>query len=247
LSRRRIDDRAVVRDEYASEERLVARQSIYRASGTDAWTVALRELAAARPRRVLEVGPGTGEFAERMAAELGAEVVALDASPRMVALTRARGIEAREGTVEALPFPDEAFDCAVAAWMLYHVPALDRAIADLARVLRPGGRLVAITTNRDHLAALWSRFGRDAAVTLSFSGENGAALLARAFADVRRVEVRTPVVFEDWAAARRYVAATVTRPHLAERLPRFDGALAAQSSVSVFVADARARDRRPPG
>ena len=62
----------------------------------------------------------------------------VDVSPRMVELARARGVDARVGDVQELPFDDGSFDCAVAAWMLFHVPDLDRGLAELARVLRPG-------------------------------------------------------------------------------------------------------------
>ena len=101
-----------------------------------------------------EVGCGTAALAARCVEELGCEVVALDASAEMVRATQARGVDAMTGDVQQLPFPDGAFDCTVAAWMLYHVPDLDRGVAELARVLRPGGRLVAITNGRESLAEL---------------------------------------------------------------------------------------------
>ena len=44
----------------------------------------------------------------------------------MVELARARGVDARVGDVQALPFEDESFDAALAAWMLYHVPDVER-------------------------------------------------------------------------------------------------------------------------
>ena len=69
----------------------------------------------------------------------------------MVELARSRGVDARVGDVQEPPFEDASFDVVVAAWMLYHVPDLDRAVAELARVLRPGGRLVATTNAADHL------------------------------------------------------------------------------------------------
>ena len=54
--------------------------------------VAFQAIAASRPRKVLEVGPGPGELSGRIMAELGAEVVALDVSERMVELARGRGV-----------------------------------------------------------------------------------------------------------------------------------------------------------
>src|SRR6185312_15819949 len=123
--------------------------------------VALSLLAAAAPGRLLEAGCGTSALAARCASELRCEVTALDASPEMVRTTRTHGIDAVTGDVQELPFPDGAFDCAVAAWMLYHMPDLDRGMAELARVLRPGGRLVASTNSLDNMRELWSLVGRD--------------------------------------------------------------------------------------
>ena len=59
----------------------------------------MSKVAEVAPRRVLEVGCGTGEFAKRVANELGAEVVAVEISARMVGLTAARGIDARVADV----------------------------------------------------------------------------------------------------------------------------------------------------
>jgi ubiquinone/menaquinone biosynthesis C-methylase UbiE len=90
-----LHDPELVRAEYASERGLAGRKHAYRfAVGPDPRQIAFEAVAAARPRRILEVGCGEGELAERMQRELGAEVVALDQSERMVELTRARGVDA---------------------------------------------------------------------------------------------------------------------------------------------------------
>ena len=96
-----------------------------------------------------------------MAAELGCEVVAIDQSTRMVELARKRGVDARVGDVQELEFGDAAFDAVVAAWMLYHVPDLHLGLAECARVLRPGGALVAVTNAATDFAELWALVGRD--------------------------------------------------------------------------------------
>src|SRR5207244_2595634 len=141
----RLDDPVLVAAEYADEARLRARVEAQTAwaTGIDARKPAVRAVVEAAPSRVLEVGCGWGELAEWIARDTGAEVVAVDLSPRMVDLARERGVDARLGDVQDLQFDEGEFDVAVAAWMLYHVPDLERGIAELQRVLRPGGLLVA--------------------------------------------------------------------------------------------------------
>jgi SAM-dependent methyltransferase len=131
----KLTDRALVRDEYASEERLEARAAVFRwAEGPDAVEMCVGAVAEAAPRLVLDAGCGRGNIAERISAATGAYVVGLDQSERMVELTRARGVEAVVSDVGALPFQDGSFDCALAAWMLFHVEEVDQALAELARV-----------------------------------------------------------------------------------------------------------------
>ena len=119
-----LDNPLLVQWEYASEERLAVRNATYRelVEGVNAEEVVFEAVAEARPGRVLEVGCGEGELAARVERELGADVVAIDLSPRMIELARARGVEARVADVQSLPFADGEFDCAVAAWVLYHAP-----------------------------------------------------------------------------------------------------------------------------
>ena len=140
----RLDDPELVAREYADDARLRKRASAYTgvATGIDARETAMAAIRDLAPSRVLEVGCGWGELAEWIQRDTGAEVVAVDLSPRMVELARERGVDARVADVQELPFADGEFDLVVAAWMLYHVPDLDRGLTELARVLRPGGRLV---------------------------------------------------------------------------------------------------------
>ena len=150
-----IDDPVEVKEQYAREDNLRARQALWQgATGTDPKEVLWRTIDEWQPKRLLEVGGGQGELAERIQSELGANVTFLDLSPRMVELAQARGIDARQGDAQELPFADGTFDTVVAAWMLYHVPDVDRALAEFARVLVPGGALIAVTNSDDHIAEL---------------------------------------------------------------------------------------------
>jgi SAM-dependent methyltransferase len=232
-------DADVIRREYASEDGLRARVSVYEGvRGPNALEEAFAAVRDAAPQRVLEAGCGWGEFAARVADELGVDVVAIDQSPRMVELARERGVDARVADVQEIPFADDEFDCAVANWMLYHVPDLDRALGELARVLRPGGRLVAATNGLDHLGELWALVGRNRAEEHPhFFAEDGGAALARHFARVERHDVRAPMTFASREDAQGYVAASIAHKHLAVRMPPFDGPLVATRVNAIFVAE----------
>lgn len=235
----RFNDAELVRREYASEERLLARRVVFKdfIEGPNAEDLAFEAVREVAPNRVLEVGCGPGYFAERLLRELGADVVALDVSPRMVELARERGVDARLGDVQELPFGEAEFDCAVANWMLYHVPDLDRGIAELARALRPGGRLVAATFGEDHLRELWTFLGDEKTSAVEFNRQNGAGPLGRHFARVERRDADGVVAFPDREAVRKYVAATIRGAHLADSIPEFEGPYRARSRASAFVAE----------
>jgi SAM-dependent methyltransferase len=234
-----LSDPEVVAREYASEDGLRARASVYQGlAGPDARQVAFEAVAEAGPRRVLEVGCGWGEFAARVRDELRAEVVGIDQSPRMVEMAAERGVDACVGDVQALAFDDESFDCAIANWMLYHVPDIDQGLAELARVLLPGGRLVAATNGRRHLEELWSLVGRDKSTEARhFFSEDGEVLLRSHFARVSRRDLESPMTFADTAAVRRYVSSSIAHEHLADRVPELSEPLVATRRATVFVAE----------
>jgi ubiquinone/menaquinone biosynthesis C-methylase UbiE len=234
----RVDDPDVVRSQYATETGLIARRSIYETiEGQQAPEVVFEAIAERAPARVLEVGCGPGELAQRVAEELGAEVVAVDISERMVELARGRGVDADVGDVQALSFEDASFDCVVAAWVLFHVPDLDRGVAEIARVLEPGGALVAATNGERHLDELWALVGeRSPGAGLSFRTETARAALEPHFAAVEQRNVAGWVTVDNPATARGYIASSVVRGHLAECVPDFDGPLRVGARSAVFVA-----------
>ena len=94
-------------------------------------------------QRVLDVACGTGSLA-REAARRGAQVVGLDRNAGMLAVARrsAPAIEWREGRAEALPFDDRAFDIAACQFGLMFFEDRAKALTEMMRVLKPGGRLV---------------------------------------------------------------------------------------------------------
>jgi SAM-dependent methyltransferase len=232
-------DPEVVRAQYATETGLETRRSIYEGvEGDDAREIAFQAIAGARPRRLLEVGSGPGELSARIAAELGARVTALDLSERMVELARERGVDARVGDVQALPFADDSFDAVVAAWMLYHVPDLDRGLAEIARVLCPDGTLIAVTNSELHLEEARVIAGVTMVGRMPFNRENGREILERHFATVGQIDIDGWVTFPDAEAIRRYVRSMVifADERNAERVPDDVGPVRAGVRVTVFVA-----------
>jgi SAM-dependent methyltransferase len=232
----RIDDPAAVREQYATEAGLAARKSIYTdVTGPDSRELVFEAVAETGPRSVLEVGCGEGELAQRMTAELAADVVAIDQSERMVELARARGVDARVGDVQELPFADASFDVAVAAWMLYHVPDLDRGIGELERVLRPGGRLVATTNASDHLQEMLESAGVDD-WDFSFQAENGADLLGRHFPSVDVRDASGTVTLHDADQIRGYLRSSIRLHRWADRVPELREPLVVRRRPVLFVA-----------
>jgi SAM-dependent methyltransferase len=234
---RRLDDPAHVRKQYATEANLAARKAAYAtAEGPDAREALFEAVAEAAPRRVLEVGGGEGELAERVVRELGAELVGIDQSERMVEIQRGKGIDARVGDTCELPFADGEFEVAVAAWMLYHVADVERALTELARVLRPGGTLVAVTNSADHLRELTDLGGVTSLMAgTEFRTENGAELLSRHFARVDRSDAYGWVTFDD-AAMRAYAGSSERLAPLLE-LPPVEKPLRVRREPTIFVAE----------
>jgi len=95
------------------------------------------------PLRVLDAACGTGRHTVHLAG-LGHDVTGVDASPWMLAqaATKDPDLELVEGRVDALPFPTDEFDAAICALLFDHLPSIDQAVGELARVVRPGGRLL---------------------------------------------------------------------------------------------------------
>jgi SAM-dependent methyltransferase len=105
----------------------------------------------------LDLGCGDGHLTCRIA-ESGAHVLGLDASAAMVAAARERGVEAEQGMAEELPFRDGTFDAVFSNAALHWVRGQDAMLAQVHRVLKPGGRFVAEMGGHGNVAAIHVAF-----------------------------------------------------------------------------------------
>jgi len=120
---------------------------------------------------VLEVGCGTGLILSRLR-PLARSVRGVDLSPGMLKLAIERGLPVEQADATALPFPDASFDTVVCFKVLAHIPDVRRAVAEMCRVVRPGGVVAAEFYNRDSLRRLVKRVKRPSRIAEGVSDED---------------------------------------------------------------------------
>jgi SAM-dependent methyltransferase len=110
--------------------------------------VLLPRALALKPKTVLDVGCGEGRFC-RMLAEHGVEVTGIDPTPSFITHARERDPAGRylQASAEALPLDDSSFDLVVSYLSLIDIPDVAAAIAEMTRVLKPGGALLIANLN----------------------------------------------------------------------------------------------------
>ncbi len=151
--------------QYRDSGNLASRQRLHQTSSTARvpWPQFVFEcLAVPHDCRILEVGCGPAAFwvhnVDRIPASW--QVTLTDQSPGMVSAARAataaglRDIRIEKAEVTDLPFPDGGFEAVMANHMLYHVADRPGALSEIARVLVPGGLLVAATNGPEHMREL---------------------------------------------------------------------------------------------
>ena len=115
---------------------------------------------------VLECGVGTGLLLERIG-RFAKSARGIDLSPGMLERACERGLYVREASVTAIPFDDASFDVACSFKVLAHVPEIGRALAEMARVTRPGGVVIAEFYNPLSMRGLVKRLGPAGAISAS--------------------------------------------------------------------------------
>lgn len=226
----------VVERQYRDASNLNARVALQARFSTNAygwqrWVFDKLELPP--EARVLELGCGPGllwrENLDRVPE--GWSVTLTDASPGMLAEAEShlgddsrftfRVVDARE-----IPFEDGSVGAVVANNMLYHVPDLQRALSEIARVLESGGSLYATTVGRDHLFEMGPLLTvldpshppeEPIWYYLAFNLENGAEQLSRLFPEVSLLPYEDALVVTEAQPLVDYLLSTPTAQAVADR------------------------------
>ena len=197
-----IDQQYLKSDQYKDSSNLDARVVIHRgfSSNPYGWFKWVFDTLLKLPEnaRVLELGCGSGllwkENIDRIPSgwnitlsDLSSGM--LDAAWRNLVVT-GRAFKFKEIDAQSIPFEDEIFDAVIANHMLYHIPDRPKALAEIKRVLKPKGRLIATTVGENHMKQAMEWYERLSCgefvsmVSLSFTLENGLEQLKAFFPEV---------------------------------------------------------------
>ncbi len=164
-----------------------------------------------------DLGCGTGQLTAALAPFVG-HIIAVDASAAMLQAAKKRlqgfaNVELRRGDLESLPIDDARLDAATLALVLHHLPEPERALREVARVLKPGGRLLVVDMLPHERESYRQQMGH---VWLGFSDEHVERILdTSGFRSIRTVHLppdarsKGPGLFVATATTKQYADATI--------------------------------------
>ncbi len=211
-----VEHKHLVTESYPDSRKLGDRQQIYQFRSGPSFPDWLFGHIDGPLGNVLDVGCGPG-FWMKKAMPKADRVVGIDLSPGMVREAREASRHVAVADAERIPFRTATFDATFCFHMLYHVPNIADAVAELRRVTRTGGRVIVTTNGNDHMRPLRDSFdsivaqmsGHSPTPILTearrFRLEDGEAFLQEEFEDVRRHDLRSDLVIPESEPVVRYL------------------------------------------
>lgn len=183
-----------VREQYGNAEKLNIRIALHQRYSTNQQPFAewiYRQYELKENQRILEVGCGDGSMwqtADRMLPS-GTTLLLTDFSAGMLETARknvkGEKVSFLQADIQALPFPDDAFDIVIGNMMLYHVPDLHKGLMEVRRVLKKGGLFYAATYGENgitsYLQELLEDYGVSRDMNKTFTLQNGQETLLKHF------------------------------------------------------------------
>ena len=230
---RMADQDYLLSQQYRDETNLNARIALHQRFSTNqqGWFPWLFEQLSLPPRcRILELGCGPGDLwlqnLERIPS--GWHMTLSDLSAGMVRRAqrsladRSQAFDFQVIDAQSIPFADGSCDAVFANHVLYHVPDRDKALSEMRRVLRPGGKLYASTVGEAHLRELYhlvgqidaEAFGYDDSACEPFLLENGGIQLSRWFTEVRLHRYDDGLIVTEAEPLIAYILSTATTPEV---------------------------------
>lgn len=255
-----LSDDAAVRQQYQNADRLNTRISIHdrysvNKTGFGNWIFSNYRLAPGM--RVLELGCGTANMwrGKEELIRLCGEIMLSDLSEGMLEEAK-QNVGTHENVsfaavdVQAIPYPSQSFDAVIANMMLYHVPDLEKALSQVRRVLKAGGRFYCATYGehgiQEFLSDALAACGVENRLNRAFTLQNGEGILKRHFSNVERLDYRDSLAVTDVNDMVDYVCSLtgmtalkqVPRAEIRAALQRRmrDGVLHVPKEYGMFIA-----------
>lgn len=198
----KINDTSVVKQQYATANNLNTRISIHdkysiNKIGFGNWIFSNYKID--KGMNVLELGCGTGDMWNNRESVINtcAKLILSDFSEGMVATTKDNignydNLEYRVIDIQDIPYENETFDIVIANMMLYHVPDIDKGLAEVRRVLKKSGYFYCATYGEhgiiEYLSKILSKYGVEDNINKNFTLQNGYEILSKNFSKVEKLE-----------------------------------------------------------
>ena len=197
-----INNQKDVKEQYANAGNLNTRISIHQKYSTNKmgfgnWIFSNYKIS--QGMKVLELGCGTGDMWKEQEDLIKScdRLVLSDFSEGMLENAKANlgersGLEYRVIDIQNIPFEDESFDVVIANMMLYHVPDMNRGLAEVQRVLKKGSAFYCATFGEhgiiEFLSNALNAYGVEDNVNKNFTLQNGKEILETFFSDIQRLD-----------------------------------------------------------
>jgi ubiquinone/menaquinone biosynthesis C-methylase UbiE len=252
-----------VKQQYSDDKNLSARIDLHTKHSTNkqgffAWLWEQYNFPA--KSQILELGCGNGAQWQDKADALpdGCAVVLSDFSDGMVSAVKEKyskykAFSFKQVDIQAIDFPNETFDIVIANHMLYHVPDLTRALTEVWRVLKPGGKFYSTTIGSGGLSLFlheaFKRFNPDTKAFTqqwSFVLQNGYEILSEHFSDVQRFDYEDSLAVTETKDLMNWIKSTASMSIISEeeldklyecfeKIRKNDGAINIPKEAGLFI------------